>query len=931
MGSPYRRLKGSSRLRFVVVFVMLCGVLGSAGVASASAQSAWWKLTSTSIPTVLVPGGDGRVVVQASNLGDAAAPASEGAPVSVTVTLPAWLKPTKVAGAVGEVRAGFGFVLGSSGSMTCLTPLPAQTLTCTFPKPVPAFESLEVWIDVKVGAPASGDIEAEVGGAGTVSVSNTQVLRTGSSTPLGVERNELAAENEGGGPDVQAGSHPFQLTSTIGLNENLTANEGAWSRESSGIVAGQELTRDLNVKLPPGLVGNANFLPQCGEADFATLVSGETGARNLCPANSAVGVALVTLYEPENFGYITKTVPIFNLTPSPGEPARFGWTLFSVPVVLDTSVRTGADYGLTVSISNLPQVDLFLKSEVTFWGVPGAPEHDASRGWDCAGTLAGPCEQHETAPKGFLTLPTSCAGSLASSVELDSWQRTGVFTAPLDLSGESFSGSLGGCNRLGFQPSMSVAPDGEAASSPTGLTVGIHVPQEDSVAGAGLSEADVRSTTVTLPEGLQLSPSSADGLAGCSAAQIGFTGFAELDPAGEPGVQTAQFTAGEQSCPDASKVATVAITTPLLANPLKGSVYLASPQNFAGLPRNPFSSLIAMYLVAKDPVSGVLIKVPGKVTADPVTGRLVSTFENTPQLPYENLVLHFFGGARAPLATPALCRRPGEPGYQTVASITPWSSNSPVVASSEFNITSGPNGSACPNPPGSQSPSTLPFAPSLVADMTSINAGGFSPLLTTIGREDGQQNIQAVTLHMPPGVSGILAGVPLCPEAQANAGTCGAGSLIGSTIVSVGLGSDPYSVTGGKVYLTEKYEGAPFGLSIVTPAVAGPFNLGTVVVRAKVEVDPGTAALTVTTDNTGPYKIPSILDGIPLQIKHVNVTIDRPGFTFNPTNCNAMQLTSTIGSTEGASAPASTPFQVTNCAALKFEAQILGFHFLPHF
>jgi hypothetical protein len=500
---------------------------------------------------------------------------------------------------------------------------------------------------------------------------------------------------------------------------------------------------------------------------------------------------------------------------------------------------------------------------------------------------------------------------------------------------------------------LEVAPDVQSASSPSGLTVKVHVPQEVSLDATGLAASDVRSTTVTLPEGVNVNPASANGLQACTGDpndrpgpgqlgtpgdEIGFTGSEELNNA-EAGVKTPRFTAympgspgatsagyaealepGKNFCPDASKIANATIDVPILAHPLKGAVYLASPQNFSVLtgapPENPFESLIAMYLVAEDPISGVLIKLPGKVSLSP-TGQLTTTFENTPQAPFENLELEFFGGERAPLATPALCRRPGEAGYQTNASFTPWSSGTATPASTEFNITSGPNGGACPNAPGDQSPGTLPFSPSLASGTTNNNAGSFTPLTTTLSRPSGDQNIQNVVLHYPPGVSGMITGVPLCEEAQASAGSCPEASLIGETTVSVGLGGDPFTVTGGKVYLTEPYEGAPFGLSIVTPAKAGPFTLQEghpVVVRAKIEINPVTAAMTVT---AGP--IPTIIEGIPLQIQHVNVTVTRPSFTFNPTNCDPMSITGSLQAPEGATSPLLVPFQVTNCAALKFQ------------
>jgi hypothetical protein len=286
---------------------------------------------------------------------------------------------------------------------------------------------------------------------------------------------------------------------------------------------------------------------------------------------------------------------------------------------------------------------------------------------------------------------------------------------------------------------------------------------------------------------------------------------------------------------------------------------------------------------------------------DPVTGQLVSTFEDTPQLPFEDLKLSFFGSARAPLTTPPLCG-----SYTTKASFAPWSGNPPVEAASTFEITAGPNGAPCANP--------RPFSPGFEAGSTNLQAGAFSPFTLTMSRPDADQTLAGLSVQLPAGLVGSLSKVQLCPEPQASEGACPAGSLIGNTVVSAGLGNDPFTVEGGQVFITGPYKGAPFGLSILNPAKAGPFNLGYVVVRAKIEVNPTTAALTVVSD-----PLPTIRDGIPLQIQHVNVTVDRPEFTFNPTNCNPMKLTGTMTSTEGASASVETPFQVTNCAALKFE------------
>jgi hypothetical protein len=594
----------------------------------------------------------------------------------------------------------------------------------------------------------------------------------------------------------------------------------------------------------------------------------------------------VTLDSVNGEQYTTLT-PLFNLEPSVGEPARFGFEVTGNPVLLDTEVKTGGDYNIRVNVDNITQLVPFLTSRVTFWGVPGDSRHDASRGWGCIfGTYFAPCNPTDNPkPPPLLTMPTSCAEPFEPSMTADSWAHPDALTAPVSYSLRTpLEEPLGldGCNRLPFEASVSLAPDGAEASSPTGLTVGIHVPQEESLNAAGLAPASVKDTTVVLPAGVAINPAGADGLLACSIGQVAING------------------AAEQECPAASKIGTVEISTPLLPNPLTGAAYLAT-QN-----ENPFGSLVALYLVAYDPISGVRVKIAGEVKLDPVTGQIVSTFKNTPQLPFEDLKLHFFGGSRAPLVTPASCG-----AYTTTASIAPWSGNAPFVSSSTFDMTSGPNASPCASP--------LPFGPSLTAGTTSLQAGGFSPFAMTVSREDGQQNIGAIQLHMPAGLSGALSGVELCGEAQADAGTCGANSLIGETTVSVGLGGDPYSVRGGKVYITGPYHGAPFGLSVVVPAKAGPYDLGQVVVRGRIEVNPSTAALTISTDSSGPYAIPHILDGIPLQIRHVNFITTRPGFTFNPTDCDRTSVTGSIASVEGSSSGVAVPFQVTNCAALKFQ------------
>ncbi len=879
--------------------VMLLVLLGSAG--QAVAAEPWWHIVTLSSPATPKANGEARIDVVVSNLGDVRSEGSaleslisEKNPITLVDKLPAGVTASDVQVEGGGLGAGQGLSLAKIIPSLAPCSIVGQVVTCDYGVPVRPYEQIFIALTVKV-APGSGTgiNEFHISGGGAPPLSSRRALAVEGPVPsYGVEDYEMTAEEEGGAPATQAGSHPFQLTTTLLLN---TQTEPVLN-EYAG-VGGEELevqpvafTKDLHFNLPAGLVGNPTPLPKCSMVEFTRI--GDGGE---CPADTVVGVAIpiVTKTSRESSVPFTFSSPLFSLEPSVGEPARFGFQTVAGPVLLDTSVRTGGDYGVVVTVPNLVQAVGFMGNEVTFWGVPGDPRHDTARTRECVENQSvllegGPepsCPAQEEKPQPLLIMPTSCSGVPSTSVEMDSWAEIGKFTAPKQYTFQDNEGNplaFDGCNRLNFEPSISVAPDGQQASTPTGLTVGVHVPQEASLNPTGLSESSVKDTTVTLPAGVGLNPAGADGLLACSEEQIG------LD------------SASEQTCPEAAKVATVEIKTPLLPNPLTGAAYLATQD------ANPFGSLVALYIDVYDPVSGVRVKLAGQVTPSPVTGQLVSTFDNTPQLPFENLNIHFFGGSRAPLGTPALCG-----GYTTTASIGPWSGNAPVESSSEFRVTSGPNGTPCSNP--------LPFDPSLTTGSLNIQAGAFTPFTMTMSREDGNQNLDAIQLKMPPGLLGELSKTKLCEEAQANAGTCGPESLIGETTVSVGLGGNPYTVKGGKVYITGPYDGAPYGLSIVNPAKAGPFDLGQVIVRAKIEVNPENAAITITSNSTGPYAIPQIIDGIPLQIKHVNVSINRPEFTFNPTNCAPQEIGGSLTSSQGSVSTLHVPFQVTNCAVLKFK------------
>jgi hypothetical protein len=706
-----------------------------------------------------------------------------------------------------------------------------------------------------------------------------------------------SATNRDGTPDTQAGSHPYAFATEVTVNREIVDERVPQLGEEPveiAIPAGG-IVKDIEVALPPGLVGDPTATPQCPLQQFRH-VTGFLGAfgSNECPSDSQIGMAELEFSSGFGTKELTVFTQVFNVAPPAGAPAEFGFLVLGVPVVLVPRVRTGGDDGVSVQFTSLPQGFSLLRGKVTLWGVPSDPGHDPERGacWNGPeGSLGGsgffegrPAITGKAAeelcsftslPRPFLSLPTSCTGALSVSARIDSWHAPGVFReAEASLPG------MTGCDRLDFAPRVVAQPEPAQAASPSGLSVEIVVPQtyDDPV---GLAEANLRDTTVTLPAGVAVNPAAADGLAACSEEQFGL------------------HTAGEAACPDASKLGQVEVRTPLLTHPLLGGVFLAQQGNLPGNGSNPFGSLLALYLAIRDPHSGVLVKLAGEVKPDPATGQLVTTFLGNPQVPFDSFKLSFFGGPRAALVNPPLCGM-----YTTETEMTPWSGGASATPSWSFQIGSGPGGSPCV--------ASQPFSPGLVSGTLSNQAGGFSPFSLTFDRSDGEQNMSRIQVETPPGLLGSLAGVVLCGEPQAAQGTCGAESLIGHVTVGVGAGSNPFYET-GKVYLTGSYGGAPYGLAFVVPAVAGPLDLGVVVVRAAVNVDPHSAALTVTSE-----PLPQILQGVPLHIRAVNVTLDRERFIFNPTSCNPLSIQARMTSALGASALVSTHFQATNCAALSF-------------
>ncbi|HET7485879.1 MAG TPA: hypothetical protein VFJ64_10965, partial [Solirubrobacterales bacterium] len=669
---------------------------------------------------------------------------------------------------------------------------------------------------------------------------------------FGIASFDGEVTDQNGDPYTQAGGHPFAATTTIALNQTV---DGQGNPTADGSV------KNVVVGLPAGFVGDPTATPTlCSEDQLE--VGGVFGESARCPASSQVGTTIVDFQ-----GIGSREVPVYNMIPPAGLPGQFGFKAASAIVHLDPTVRTGGDYGLTVHVDDISQALPILGTSLTVWGVPADPAHDGERG-SCLGFFGPTGEQCPTdAPrKPFITNPTACTPAgvgLETTLHIESWQGAtddSSFFSHLPPGPPTPGPQQGptGCDLLPFEPSISVQPTSHSADSPTGLHVDLRLPQNDNP--DGLAEAHLKKTVVQLPEGMAVNPAAADGLAACRPAQIDLSGPEAA------------------ACPDASKLGTVEVDTPLLDHPLNGAVYLAAQND------NPFNSLLAIYVTVDDPQTGIVVKLAGKVEPDPQTGRLRTVFDNNPQLPFSDFKLDFFGGSRAALITPPSCGM-----YTSTADLVPWSTADPndptpteiQESTSSFDVTSGPDGGPCP---------TGDFKPSFDAGTVTPLAADFSPLVATASRPDGSQLMRGMNLDLPPGLTGKLAGIAICPNsalaaAAANSGTaeltspsCSAASRLGSVTAGAGAGSTPFHVP-GNAYLAGPYKGAPLSIAVITPAVAGPFDLGTVVVRAAARIDPTTAQIHVQSD-----QLPVILRGIPLNLRSITVKADRPDFTLNPTS-----------------------------------------------
>ena len=911
-------------------------VLLGTGVSQADAAtaSAGWTITSLARPTNFTEADNQRCeqsggeafcdsyMVTVTNSGSQA---TDGTPVTITDTLPRGVELQSVltpASGVGATKLGGVewrseevFPCGAGTELTSGPDAGRWRVSCTYEKAVPVGDVLQMEIQ---GLVTTSEKEvavlndAEVSGGGVSPVAKTTDPGVGyahanllnAPSEFGADFFYMGAQGVDGRPDEHAGDHPYVVTSGFDINSVMPEHPTSALRYEPVLTV-----KDVVVYLPLGLAGDPLAAATCPAGDVQAFPP-------LCPTSSRVGTFALDLSGDEQGApSASEQAPIYNAIPEHGYPAEFGFNFFGTEIMMYASVvRTAAGYMLRVASPGITNAapgspKTVMGAFLTFFGDPA--ERDG-------GQMSGAA---------FFTNPTRCgAEPLRARIEVDSWRAPGDWRS----SETTVYQQVEGCSLLQFNPTIDVKPyETTQTDTPSGYEVDLKVPQSAN-AWPTLATPDLKNATVTLPAGVSLSSSAGNGLAGCKAEgseginigsdNIGPGGQDLGDPeatelgAGHAGGNGSPYDDGlyhtaPGRCPLKSQIGEVEVKTPSLSESLTGHVYVAQPEcggagqdectdayaeGKGGATKD--GKLYGLYLEVSG--SGVIVKLKGKVSVDPTTGQLMTTFSENPQLPFEDLKLRLDGGKQAPLANPQTCGT-----ATTTSELVPWGGPT-ATPSAEFAVT------GCANP--------MPFAPGFEAGTTFPLGAGFSSFTMTLKRNDGEQDLAGVTLSMPPGLAGTVSTVPLCGEADANAGTCPEASRIGTVHAAAGAGSEPLWLE-GPVYLTGPYKNAPFGLSVVVPAKAGPFNLGNVIERAAINIDPHTAQVTVSSD---PF--PQIRDGVPFRLKEVNVTVDRKGFMFNPTNCEQLHVGGTVSAdmpdgSPGATAPVSSNFAVAGCRNLPFK------------
>jgi hypothetical protein len=665
----------------------------------------------------------------------------------------------------------------------------------------------------------------------------------------------------------QAGDHP-DLTISFRLNT-----------EASGQLP--STTREARFELPPGLLGNPNAVTKCTTAQLMSTDFEDPSNATGCPQDSQVGIAEAELFKEGNRTQVSE--PFFNMqAPEDGQTvARFGFIGDVFPIVIDASLRSESDYGVEVRAAGISSFIPLLSAKTTVWGTPAAESHDSQRitVYEAGHTGGVPATENGKrrsglTPAPFLTNPSRCGGPQTLSLTVTSYAEPGV-----PRSAQTTLPGLSGCGKLQFDPKLSLTPTNPTAAEPTGLDAVTTMRQDEAVGDYATST--LRSARVILPPQLSVAAGAANGLAACSEAEVGLG------------------TREPSHCPEAAKVGSVEFDVPALAHPLHGAVYQRQPTP---------GDLLGLWLTVDE--QGLHLKLRGRVHTDPETGQITTIFnegtpqtEGIPQAPVARISLELFGGAQAPIAAPRRCGT-----YSARYEFVPWSGGPAVTGEAPMTFDQGCD--------------TGGFSPKLSGGSTEPLGGAFSTFITELSRESGEQEFSSFSLTLPKGLTAKLAGVALCGGAQATSGDCPAASKIGRIAAASGPGPSPLWIPqpGKKptaIYLSGPYKGAPYSVVAKVPAQAGPFDLGDVITRAALNVDPVTAQASAASD-----PLPRLLEGIPTSLREVDVIVDRKSFMLNPTNCSTQQLSARVTSTEGAVAAPSAPYGVAGCKGLGFKPSL---------
>jgi hypothetical protein len=944
----------SRRSLLFLLFLAIAG-LGAAAAQAAPAPvyaiRASWGDTNLGAEGLNGETGEGELTLRVQNLGDAAGSSdlsiTDELPAGVTITAIEW--PLLGAGSEPDIAPSHCTGVGTA-KLTCT--IPAGELPSLLPAPgftaatygwsiEPNGYMWPIYVEVAVspGAPPSGVNTAVVSGGSGVGASDVdQIPLNGEPSAFGLVPGGFAADffdaaYPFGAPSRQAGDHPFEQRVDFDFNERTGVSD-APGGDGHRYTRPAGLVKDAEVTLPRGLIGNPEALPKCDP--LALGLPGATGAGNstACPPDTQVGYMNVTFAASEDHhglgAVVANSAPLsrialYNVVPPRGTPADFAFAAggFAIGHIYP-SLDPAHDYAIKALSPNISSILSVKGVEVTLWGVPGDPAHDRYRYYsqkqengDAIGAPFG-----SAAIRPLFTNPMDCGFENGGmKIRVDSYQEPGQFS-PVEEYGSA--DNVTGCEdpRFRFHPKVALQPSDRHAGAPTGLDVHLEVPQRnDEVESAeelyaqngflkGISTPPIKKAVVTLPEGMTLSPSAAQGLGSCTSAEI------------------ALGTNEPVKCPDNSQYGTLTLHTPILPEdaPPKGFIYIAKQGD------NPFHNFLSIYLAIEEPERGILIKIPGRVDLDPKTGQITTTFDELPQFPVSDMQMTFKGGVRAGLVEPSTC------GKKTIkAEFFTWQDPGTAhVVDSSYAITQKPNGSPCVNNLGER-----PFGPEFAAG-TEGNAGGsYSPFSLRLVRTDEDQEFSQLGVTLPPGLAAKFAGVSICPEAgiaqalsrettegagaieQADP-SCPASSQIGTTEVGAGVGV-PLTWVPGKVYLAGPYKGAPLSLVVISPAMVGPFDLGVIAVRTALNVNPITAQGEALSD---PF--PQIFQGIPVRIRDIRLHLDRPDFTLNPTSCAEKQIQAHFTGTGGdvsttaddTSADLADRFQAADCASLGFKPKL---------